>query len=120
MNIIILSRWKIGDSDSHGGNQTRSYGETLSISELNHFLAKFLENLDYQDFDAKIIINGFTIKSSSAGEGLSFEKGLSFETLLKGKKPVILEKKKEIHVRQMSVKENLTSGSVHILMLKTR
>ena len=63
---------------------------------------KVVEISGFQDFvEAKININGCTIKSSST------EKVLSFKTLVEGK---------QIDIRQMSIKECLTSVSVQTLM----
>ena len=43
------------------------------MSEWNHFQNKLLENLDYQYFDARIIINFSSIGSSFGGLGLPSE-----------------------------------------------
>ena len=40
---------------------------TISKSEMNYFYLNFRENLDYQDFEAMININGTSNDSSSKG-----------------------------------------------------
>ena len=45
------------------------FGYSRSIILINNFL----EVLDYQDFDARININGFSVKSSSTGVRLSLQ-----------------------------------------------
>ena len=72
------------------------------ITEKHHFdnrdeSNKFLEILRYQDFDARIKINSFSVKSSSTGVQLSYK------TLLEEIKPVITEKY-EVECRQKSTK----------------
>ena len=55
------------------------------MSEFNHFFNNLPENLDYEDFDARIKIFGFQI--SLCFKGVRFP----LETLLEEKKPEVKE-----------------------------
>ena len=78
----------------------------ISICEWNHFENKLLEILDYQVFDARIIIKTFSSESSFGGVGLPIE------TLLEKIRPEAIEKS-VIDYRQSSKKYRLLrcSGS---------
>ena len=55
-------------------NHTNSYGETtFRLPKRNNFENSFLEVLDYQDFDARISIQGISIETSTTEVGLSIE-----------------------------------------------
>ena len=83
---ILLSECKVAYCNPHEGNQTCSPGETqFQSARWTIFSKKFLEILDYQDFDAKININSF--QNEPYPTGLK----LSIETLLEETKPVVIE-----------------------------
>ena len=64
-NQIFFSRCKVFDWNPHEINQTCSQGETpFRWLRLINFNYKFLGKMDYQDFEARITINGLSFKTT--------------------------------------------------------
>ena len=87
LNRIFFSKCKVADCDFYEGNQNWNYGETpFRQWKRILFSNNFLEILDYQVFDGRIIFNCFSIESSSK------EVKVSIAVLTDELKPVVFEK----------------------------
>ena len=87
-NRIPFPKRNVADFDLHEENQTCSYGEKpFRWSRRYIFHNNFPEDLDSQNFEAWIKINGFLIESYSAGVRFSIE------ILVDELKPGVAEKK---------------------------
>ena len=104
LSQILLSKCKVAVYDHHEVKQTCSYAESpFWYSRWTFLINNFLEFLDYQDFDARMKISGFSIESSST------RVRLSYEILIDELKPGVAEK---IEFEQIDVSVIMASSRI--------